>query len=603
MSDSGKKLTSRSRVCLLLLITALPFAVLSLIAAPLYILNDDLQIASVLSGAYSGTPDLHTVYMRAPVSFLLSLLYRILPMVPWFGVFLCGTVFLCAFLVMRSCAGKAEDPKQFFFNILPVYGAVLLFHLLLFWQPHYTVVAACAGATAIFLMIRIPGDASTREQRLPYLPVFGLLLLCDQIRSQVFFMLLPFVGMAVLFCFLRQEKKREWLKKVLFLWLGFVLLWTGLYALHRTAYAGEEWQEYLKLNQARTELYDYTLVWESSEAREWYRECGVTDDAYPLYRYYDLLPDTTVTAERLAKMAEFQESSRTVTGGHRLKNVLYDLRVRTLGTGENSDFPYAYLVIFLYIATAILALMEKKYRLLLPLFGSGSFHVLIYGWLIWQGRAPERVTMSLYMTESFLLLAMFLTFMKKELLRGLLAALLLLFALIPAVVDAFVGYREQNSVNYADDVIYSFMADHPDEFFLLETSAAVNCTAPVFRQNLSERNYVLMGGWLFGSPLQKEKLQAFGYADVADLFAKGGFSCIFKRDYAPSYRGTDYWVGLMPVSLGWYLEEYTGLKMEHEVGLMGVEDYRDPKNRGNVLFWKEPDAMQMFYMGRVRQKP
>ena len=59
----------------------------------------------------------------------------------------------------------------------------------------------------------------------------------------------------------------------------------------------------------------------------------------------------------------------------------------------------------------------------------------------------------------------------------------------------------------------------------------------------------------------------------------------------------------MPVSLRWYLEEYTGLKMEYEAGLMGLDDYRDPKKSGNALFWKDPDAGRMFYMGRVRQKP
>ena len=69
-----KKSTSGSRIFLLLL-TILPFAVITLIAPPIYILNDDLQIASVLSGAYSGAPDLHTVYMRAPLSFFLSLFF------------------------------------------------------------------------------------------------------------------------------------------------------------------------------------------------------------------------------------------------------------------------------------------------------------------------------------------------------------------------------------------------------------------------------------------------------------------------------------------------------------------------------------------------
>ncbi len=566
MSDSEKKLTVGSRFGLLLLITALPFAVLSLIAAPIYILNDDLQIASVLSGAYSGTPDLHTVYMRAPVSFLLSLLYRILPFVPWFGIFLCGTVFLCAFLVMHSCAGEAEDLKQLIPNILPALAAILLFQLLLFWQPHYTVVAACAGATGIFLLIRAKEGKDRKETLRHLLPSFLLFLLCDQIRSQVFFLLLPFVGIAVFFCFLRQEQKKEWLKTNLPLWLGWAAAWLVLFGLHNLAYAGADWQAYLKLNQARTELYDYTLVWESDAARAWYRECGVTDEAYPLYRHYDLLPDTTVTAERLAKMAEFREPSRTVSDVQKLKNVLYDLRVRTLGTGENSDFPYAWLVIFLYIATAVLVLKEKNYRLLLPLFGSGVFHVLLYGWLLWRGRVPERVTLSLYMIESFLLLAIWLRYCEKRLGGRLLAAGVLLLAFVPAAKGAGEGYREQKDVNIRDNMVYSYMAERPQQLFLLETSATVNRTAWVFQGNDTERNVMLMGGWMYGSPLQSEKIRAFGYADVQDMLSRGGVDVLYLQDW-PCFLDSDprtHWTGLYPDDLGAYLKDVYDIEIELE---------------------------------------
>ena len=57
-------------------VTAVPFVILLLAAPPLYGMNDDLQIASVLSGAYSGTPDLHTVYLRAPLSFFFNYMLK-----------------------------------------------------------------------------------------------------------------------------------------------------------------------------------------------------------------------------------------------------------------------------------------------------------------------------------------------------------------------------------------------------------------------------------------------------------------------------------------------------------------------------------------------
>ena len=607
-----KKSTSGSRIFLLLL-TILPFAVITLIAPPIYILNDDLQIASVLSGAYSGAPDLHTVYMRAPLSFFLSLCYRILPSGPWLGIFLCGTVVLCAYLILRSCAKETESKKELFLSVLPAYGAVLLFLLLLYWQPHYTVVAACCGATGIFLLIRSRNGETLREQIRHLLPTFLLLLLCDQIRFQVFFMLLPFLGMALLFCFLKQEKKGEWIKKMLPLWAGSALVWLGLFGLHQAAYAGAEWQEYLKLNEARTELYDYTLVWESNEAKEYYRQCGVTDEAYPLYRYYDLLPDTSVTTERLQKMAEFQEPSRTVSDVQKLKNVLYDLRVRTLGSGEKDDFPYAYLLIMLYIIAVVGSVAEKKWRYLLPVFGSGCMHLLIYGWLLWRGRAPERVTLSLYMVECFLLMAMIFAMVEKQDekkgIRRWLVMTILFVAMIPAGMDAVSGYREQFSVNQRDDVVYSYMAERPGQLFILETSATVNCTAPVFARNDTERNVMLMGGWLYGSPLQKEKMKAFGYTEVQELFS-GGACCYVFRAVDPvlaSMLGKDalydditLWNGLVPGDL----EAYMQTNFDSSINQIDCVTYdnRPGDTQGETVLSWYPEQKAAFFILQAGKK-
>ena len=581
MGEKQKQTISREQLFRAGAVTAVPFVILLLAAPPLYGMNDDLQIASVLSGAYSGTPDLHTVYLRAPLSFLLSLLYRILPMLPWFGIFLCATVLLCAFLLLRSVAAAGKDESSPALRYLPVIVMIWLFLLPLFWRLHYTMVAACAGATALFLLLSGSRTETTRERIRQLLPPMGLLLLCDQIRSQVFFLLLPFLCAALLNVFLREEGGIR-LKKELPLWGVFAAVWLVLFGLHALAYDSADWQAYLKLNRARTDLYDFTLVWESDEARAFYGECGVTDTAYPLYRRYDLLPDATVTAERLEQMASFREPSRAVSDGQKLKNVLYDLRTRTLKMQGNSDFPYAYILLLLYGIAAVTFLKEKKYRFVLLLAGCGCMHVVIYGWLLWRGRAPERVTLSLYMAEIFLLLAMLRKTSAREKAEGrkeeragwrsvcLVPAVIMLLALIPVSSDAYVGYREQTSVNKLDDVVYSYMAQHPQELFLLETSAAVNRTAPVFRRNDTERNMMLLGGWLYGSPLQVQKLRTFGYADAQEVFAKEGVALVFESNNPlllwQMLEGTESrsWVGLEPWRMECFLQERYGLRLIQE---------------------------------------
>lgn len=560
-----KKERTWGRLLTLLLLMGIPFAAIMSVGTPLYVLNDDLQIQSVLSGTYSGSPDLHTVYMRAPLSFLLSLLYRILPMIPWFGLFLCGTVFLCVLLILYKCMGEGKTRSL---KTVLVYILVMLFALPLFWQPHYTVVAACAGATGIFLLLQTKDSDSRREQIRSLLPAFFMLLLCDQIRSQVFFMLLPFLGIAQLSCFLKQEKKTEWLKKQVFPWLGFVVAWISLYALHSAAYAGREWQDFLNLNEARTALYDYTLVWESDEAVEYYRECGVTEEAYPLYRYYDLLPETSVTTERLQKMADFQEPSRTVSEVQKLKNVIYDIRTNTLGT-KKADFPYAYLLIVFYVAVIIRIITERRYLLGGAVCGSGLLHILLYGWLLWRGRTPERVMVSLYMIELFLLLAVLWPLLERSRWMVRILCAVSLIAAFFVGGNSVKGYRQQSSVNQCDDVIYSYMANRPQQLYLVETYATVDHTAPVFQVGgEADGNVLLMGGWLYGSPLEKRKLERFGYEDVPSLFTGGDVCCVFRNtvqpvltespDPAEDCRDRNGWNGLTPSEMACWLEKRFG---------------------------------------------
>ena len=66
-----------------------------------YDLNDDVLIKDIVSGAYTGIPDAHSIQMLYPVSFIISLLYRILPALPWLGIFLCGAQGVCFYLIAK----------------------------------------------------------------------------------------------------------------------------------------------------------------------------------------------------------------------------------------------------------------------------------------------------------------------------------------------------------------------------------------------------------------------------------------------------------------------------------------------------------------------
>ena len=67
-----------------------------------YDLNDDTMIKDILSGAYTGTPSGYCIQMLYPLAWCIALLYRAIPTVAWYGLFLC----LCQFGVLALIAWR-----------------------------------------------------------------------------------------------------------------------------------------------------------------------------------------------------------------------------------------------------------------------------------------------------------------------------------------------------------------------------------------------------------------------------------------------------------------------------------------------------------------
>jgi hypothetical protein len=63
-----------------------------------YDLNDDSAMKDILSGTYTGVPDGHNIQMLYPLGWGIAFLYRICPVIPWYGIFLCG----CQFFVLEA---------------------------------------------------------------------------------------------------------------------------------------------------------------------------------------------------------------------------------------------------------------------------------------------------------------------------------------------------------------------------------------------------------------------------------------------------------------------------------------------------------------------
>ena len=172
---------------------------------------------------------------------------------------------------------------------------------------HYTIVAAILAGGALFIWETEKGRA---------LPVC-LLGLCYLVRSQVFFLAMPFLGVAVLDGLLEAMRRRRgerqtegdspglmaWacvrLRKEALSLLGLGILILAFWGIHRMGYGSRDWQAYLEYNDSRTELYDYTDFLSTDWYQERYELLGLTREQYQVLAHYDTLLDQEIDARVL----------------------------------------------------------------------------------------------------------------------------------------------------------------------------------------------------------------------------------------------------------------------------------------------------------------
>lgn len=544
-------------IAVAVMVTAILFLILFLWSDIVYCLNDDMMIQSILSGRYSGSPSGKAVYLSEPLSSLLAFLYGILPSLPWLGLFLAGCYMICFFMTLFSSLEKlVKSPEVTGKKRMIGIGCVCVlcvsifcgFFLSQFLMIHYTVVAAVLGGTAIYLfMMSDISEEGKSALQISWMPVV-LLLLCYLVRTKVFFMAAPFLAVAGLYRILRTRRFICYLVPLVMLGAGLLLLMLA----GRLSYGDAVWQEYLDYNDARTELYDYELIWEEEEAEAYYAAQGYAPEEIEIYREYNVLFNETLTAEDYRKIAAYgelrPEGQRTWL--QKFKEGFWLYRHRMLGKAE--DYPYNVVCIALYIMTAMLMIggRDKKSLWMLVLLGIVRSGLWIY--LLAEGRYPERVVISLYLIELFVLLAMIvdaLTLLSRRFLSGIesqqscdiienrissivnrmgiaLAGIVLMilsletaYQVLPKTLEA---RAQQLEINREEDQLFDFMKSHPENLYLLDVYSVVYHTEYAVRDyDGSYENYLLLGGWVAGSPLVTEKLTGWGYESAFDALEHG----------------------------------------------------------------------------------
>ena len=519
-------------------------------AAPVYYLNDDVAMRSILSGAYTGSPDGHAVYMGYPLSALLSALYGLTEklglFIPWFDLFLAGCILLAGVGILGGCYKTGEKPWMRV--ILALLGLAVIAGLLLppYLYMHYTIVAAILAGGALLIWETEKGRA---------LPVC-LLGLCYLVRSQVFFLAMPFLGVAVLDGLLeamrrrRRERQTEGDSPGLMAWacvrlrkealslLGLGILILAFWGIHRMGYGSRDWQAYLEYNDSRTKLYDYTDFLSTDWYQERYELLGLTREQYQVLTHYDTLLDQEIDARVLDRTVRRIKDLRgdVVTDEYLrqcveayLRHLRYDGR------------PYSLVWAGCCGVLLLLLAVGKRWDRLLLLGALAGGRSMIWVYLIARGRFPERVWVSLYLLEICLLLGMLFRewIGSRESVPGGIrrflpaATAVLVLALLwgaaaiqlPQTLQMAETQREKQE---QWNTLAQALEGQEDLLYLMDVFSAVAYAGELYGRDPEQ--IMLLGGWLTGSPLALQRLEKYGAPDAALALGHGQVCLVAAGD-------------------------------------------------------------------------
>jgi len=529
-------------------ITCVMFALYRLYSDFVYLTNDDMYLQAIVSGEISGIPDAHMIYSNYIIGLILSSLYKALPSIPWYGLYLEGSIALCICLLLNRCLNVAEKT---WIKISVVIGLEVIISFVIFRNiamVQYTVVAAIVGATAVFLAITMDMNQDSSNYAGQILIILMLAALSFMIRDKVFFMLIPFAACGWFGKWIFEDNKTKRINmRFLNLFAGILAMVVVLGGIDTLAYRGSSntqkaWSDFLKYNNNREQLYDYYGFPPYEEYEELYESLDIGRESYEsAYYHYMLLNQKQYTAETMAVLADAAKENavaiRMAEGMEaRIIQVVSDFIERNL---SHMDRPINIIVYCAWICVAVLVVTNRDKKMLFQSIYLLVTRMAMWLYLVFRGRLPDRITQGLYFVELLMLLGICLDYgiRKKKLYR---VALVIILLCVPAVylgASKAQAVKGENAGKLFFGTSYSqlkeYCSQNSENLYLIDTNSISSYNESVFHVRDEAEicsNLIPLGSWVPGSPLTDETLKRYNVS-VSD---RGLVDCnnvyfIFKK--------------------------------------------------------------------------
>lgn len=516
-----------------------------------YDLNDDTMIKDIVSGAYTGQPSGYCIQMLYPLSWCIALFYRILPAVPWYGLFLCLCQFGVVFLIAARLLVVMRGARTRFVALALEAFLVLGLFLREFVVVQYSVTSGICMAGALFLFLTAPGTDKPpvffRRNLLPLL----LVVLSFLIRTEVCIMLLPFLLLAGLVKWCGEDRFFTMVnfRKYITLIVTALLCMAAVYSLDLVAYRGSEWANFRRFFDARTRLYDFYGIPGYEENREFYESIGLSRESYTLLENYNFALDESIDTWRLEAIVAYQEQLAGEGRGlhdtfgfvsrNSVREALWKYRDQLQGGISLAGAA----VIVLYLLYGILCIVpaggKQRAGRILKLLCVLAVRSVLWMYLCMVDRVLGRVTTPLLVMEFVMLVSFFIcdfpdpgrgntgAFHKVRTLTGVLCIVGVLAVLAAKQWEVREEYDKRAVADARWNAMMDYCRKNGNNYYIIDVYSSTSYQGAPYSEKMftdvdnSYKNFDICGGWAAKSPLARQKVERYHFRNIQGALCSG----------------------------------------------------------------------------------
>lgn len=353
---------------------------------PVCLAQDDTMYRSLIDGSYLGYGEAHVMYIKYVFAYLLTILYKMMPAIEWYGVVFIGIYIVCLFLMLYKLI---EILKKMWLQLIGVIAFLALFTELFMEaiiEINFSYVAAFAGMTAVFLLI-VNEDKKLKEN---IVIVSVMLLLSYLIRYEVGYIAIGFIGIELIY---RMTWRKNDRKDILKWGMVLFLLILGINLVELNAYrSGEK-----EADNNRSYLYDYEGYPEYDENQDVFEKYDVSETQYELMTkgYNGIVEEDIKRGLYDELVSNMVEKENTLTIVDRLKKIIPATYEFYRYTNEEKSYIINIFIICGSIGSVLYYEGHKQRKKSCKIVCQYVLYILMWVYLFYRGRINNHATIPL----------------------------------------------------------------------------------------------------------------------------------------------------------------------------------------------------------------